>query len=336
MRKLRVGVVGSGWVAQHRHIPCWRQVGAEIVSVCTRASPVETVKRVKVAHVTAHLENLIKQKPDVVSVCSPPQYHLEHTRMLVEGGIPVLLEKPLVATVEEAESLRYLVLQSGVPVCPAHSFRFCSAVRGAWDALSSGEAGELIAVAGVQLSSFARRLPTWFGELHGGLYWDEAPHLLYLLDAFLGKAELMDSRVAWEGSPTPRTVSAELSGERGVGSLRMVFGSGVSEWHVVIVATKRVIDIDLFRDICIVLPSDGAHDRVGVARTSLSMLVQHVVGFGASGWKHLRGKLYYGHDELIRQFAEKLEPPVNLLEEGLRTVCLTHGILQCHAIKSAS
>lgn len=212
MTKLRVGIVGSGWVATNRHIPCWRNAGAEIVSVCTLDPPSEVAQRLKVGHVTSRLEELIEQKPDVVSVCSPPQFHLEQTKALVDCGIPVLLEKPLVASVEEADTLRRIVRDSGIPVCPASSFRFCRAVRQAENTLASGEVGETIQVVGVQLSSFSRRLPTWFEDLPGGLYWDEAQNLVYLIDAFLGKADLVTARVVWAGSPTPLSVSAELVG----------------------------------------------------------------------------------------------------------------------------
>ena len=327
LRKLRVGVVGSGWVAENRHVPCWRNVGADIVAVCTQAPPQEARARLKVEYVTSDLDDLLRLRPDVVSVCSPPQLHLEHAQRIAERGIPILIEKPLVVTVDEAKALEQTLRRTGTPLSPAHSFRFCRATRQALDYLASGAAGDIIHVTGIQLSSFTRRLPTWFSDLPGGLYWDEAPHLVYLMDTFLGKARVVSSQVSWGDSTTPRTVSAELAGDQATGSLHMIFGSGVSEWHVTIVATNAVIDLDLFRDICVILPPDGGHGRLGVAKVSLSATAQHAAGFLASGWKHLQGKLYYGHDELIRRYAERLEPPVNVFEEGLRTVYLTHDIL---------
>lgn len=327
-KKLRVGIVGSGWVAQHRHIPCWRKVGAEIISVCTLDPPAPTATRLKVAHVTSHLEDLIAQRLDVVSVCSPPQFHFEHAKQLVEQGIPVLLEKPLVTTIAEAEALRDIVERSAVPVCPAYSFRFCRAVRRAWHLLASGVAGEIIQVIAVQSSSFSRRLPTWFADLPGGLYWDEGQHLIYLVNAFIDDAALVSSRLTWNGSTTPVTVSAELVGKRGGGSLHVVFGGSLSEWHLVIVTTRGIIDVDLFRDICVVLPPDGGHGSAEAARASVYVVTQHLVGLAASAWKHLRGQLYYGHDELIRRFAERLEPPVDLVREGLHTVYLADAILR--------
>lgn len=326
MPKLRVGIVGLGWVAAHRHLPCWRHVGAEIVSICTHNLSPEIAKTLGVAHVTTQLEDLIKIKPDVVSICTPPQVHFEQARMLIESGIPVLLEKPLVTTIAEAEALRTIAQRCGVPICPAYALRFCRAVRRAWDLLASGEAGELLHIAAFHVSSFTRRLPSWYGDLPGGLYWDVAPHMLYLLDAILGNIELTAAHINWGSSTAPRTVSAELSGEHAVGSMHAIFGSGANEWHIVIVTTRAVIDIDCYRDICIVFPSDGAHGRVEVARTSLNAAMQHVLGLTASGWKYIRGRLHYGLDELIKQFAERLEPPVDL-DEGLRTVYLAHEIL---------
>ncbi len=335
MGRLRVGIVGSGWVARNRHLPCWRNVGAEIVSICTRATAREVVQDFRVNHVTSVIEELLARKPDVVSVCSPPSLHLEHTRILLDYGVPVLLEKPLVVSLEEAKILSGLVDQAKVPLCPVHNFRFCRSVLRALDFLHSGRAGEVIYLTGVQISSFARRLPHWFDDLTGGLYWDESPHLIYLLDTFLGGAQLVSSRVVWGALSTPQTVTAELSGKNGVGSLCMIFGAGLSEWHIFVVTTRSLIDIDLFRDTCVVLPSDGKHGRVGVAQTTVSGVVQLFLEFARSGSRHLRGRLYYGHDELIRRFARTLEPPVDIAD-GLRAVHLADEILRRGMGKAAS
>lgn len=327
MSRLRVGIIGSGWVARNRHIPCWRRAGAEIISICTLASKSDTRRLFKVNNVTQDLDELIRQKPDVVSVCSPPQLHLKHTTSLVSNGIPVLLEKPLVESVEEAQQLRQLAVKYNVPICPAHSFRFCRAVLQGLNFIASGKAGQILYVEGIQLSSFNRRLPTWYNSLHGGLYWDEAPHLAYLMNTFLPRNQVKHASVTWGNEATPKTVTAELESSGTKGSLHMVFGSAISEWHIIIIATNAIIDMDLFKDICIILPSDGQHGRFDVAKTSASGVQQFVYKFCLSGWKHLNGKLYYGHDELIRRYAIELKPPLDIIEDGIPAVQLTHNIL---------
>lgn len=46
---------------------------------------------------------------DVVSICVPTQYHLDAAREVLETGVHVLMEKPICATVEEAESVLALI-----------------------------------------------------------------------------------------------------------------------------------------------------------------------------------------------------------------------------------
>ena len=42
---------------------------------------------------------------DGVVVCTPPAQHLEHARRAIDGGVPVLIEKPLCTTLAEADEL---------------------------------------------------------------------------------------------------------------------------------------------------------------------------------------------------------------------------------------
>jgi len=60
--------------------------------------------------------------------------------------------------------------------------------------------GVIEAAYGFQLSNHRRRLPHWYRDLVGGLFVDEAAHLLYLFRRILGKLE-------------PRTVDARLDGQ---------------------------------------------------------------------------------------------------------------------------
>jgi predicted dehydrogenase len=41
---------------------------------------------------------------DVVDICSPPQFHLEQAVAAFEDGSDVLMEKPMVASIEEASN----------------------------------------------------------------------------------------------------------------------------------------------------------------------------------------------------------------------------------------
>ncbi len=84
----------------------------------------------------------------------------------------------------------------------------------------------------------------------------------------------------------------------------MVFGAPVSEWHVTLIGQRRLVDLDLFRDVAVRLQQDGAHRAADIARTSAKAMLDHGLGFAGSGVAMLRGGLHWGHDALIAAFVE--------------------------------
>ena len=80
MTRLRAAVVGSGFVAQKRHIPSFLRLKRE-VSLCAlcdlnQGLVTEVAKRFGVKHVYSNLsEMLSKEDLDIVDICTPPQAH---------------------------------------------------------------------------------------------------------------------------------------------------------------------------------------------------------------------------------------------------------------------
>ena len=86
--------------------------------------------------------------------------------------------------------------------------------------------------------------------------------------------------------------------------MTMQFEAPVSEWHVGLMSATQVIDLDLFRDIAVRLPSDGAHQARDIARSSARVVLGHVAGFAGSGMRLVARKQRWGHDVLISEFID--------------------------------
>lgn len=67
--------------------------------------------------------------PDAVVVATPTVTHSPIASQLLRAGIPVLVEKPLAATIDEAEQLAALARSVGVPLAVGHVERFNPVVR---------------------------------------------------------------------------------------------------------------------------------------------------------------------------------------------------------------
>ena len=201
----------------------------------------------------------------------------------------------------EARSMAEAAAAAGRVLTISHNFDFARSTQLARAYL--GPSPGLLYVSAVQLSSERRRLPAWYRDLPGGLLFDEVPHLLYTLHGWCGPLRLASASSTWRPDGHPGVVEAQFTGETPARAT-MVFGAPVSEWHVTLVGQRRIVDLDLFRDIAVRIGPDGAHGPRDIARTSAKAMLDHGVGFAGSGLAMLRGRLHWGHDALIAAFVD--------------------------------
>lgn len=128
MEKLRVGVVGVGYLGQH-HARIYSELkNAELVGVVDvdfdRAK--EIAKKFKTQAFRNHEE--LFRKVDAVSIVAPTVHHHALAKAFFEAGSDVLLEKPITVTVEEADELIEVSDAKGRIFQVGHLERFNSAV----------------------------------------------------------------------------------------------------------------------------------------------------------------------------------------------------------------
>ncbi|MFF1529493.1 Gfo/Idh/MocA family oxidoreductase [Cellulomonas sp. NPDC058312] len=114
---LRVGLVGYGSAGRGIHARLLREVGAQVVRVVTRNPERAATVRddwpgaavdPDVAALLAHAAEL-----DVVVVASPTGDHVEHVTLALAAGLPVVVDKPLATTADEAAALARLGADAG-------------------------------------------------------------------------------------------------------------------------------------------------------------------------------------------------------------------------------
>ncbi len=131
--KTRVVVVGVGAFGRN-HARVYRELEQQDGNVALvgvvdpDAARAEAVAAEFGARAFASLDEL-KGQVDAASVAVPTVQHLAVTRALLEAGIDVLVEKPVTATLAEAEELIRLAQRTGRVVQVGHLERFNPAVR---------------------------------------------------------------------------------------------------------------------------------------------------------------------------------------------------------------
>lgn len=76
-----------------------------------------------------NIDAVIKKQVDMVIVASPSTCHLKHSAALIRAGIPVLIEKPVTATSEDAAKLMDIAAQYNTPVAVGYCLRYLPSAK---------------------------------------------------------------------------------------------------------------------------------------------------------------------------------------------------------------
>ena len=128
---IRVGVVGAGALGFH-HTRILRDVpGAKLVGFHdSSAERAVTVASELGVESYASLDALL-DKVQAVSIAVPTPAHFAVAAPALERGLHVLVEKPIAATLDEADALLAIAKRTGAVLQTGHIERFNRAVRGA-------------------------------------------------------------------------------------------------------------------------------------------------------------------------------------------------------------
>lgn len=150
-KKLRIGIIGCGWIAG-AHVDAYLNCpNAEIVAACDiipgKAQKLMDdfgIKNVKTNY-ASHKE-MIDDKSlclDAVSVCTYNRQHAEPTIYALKAGINVLLEKPFTVTTEEAVEVMRAEKESGKILSIGFQPRLDANMQMIKSIVESGELGQV-------------------------------------------------------------------------------------------------------------------------------------------------------------------------------------------------
>lgn len=147
-KKLRIGIIGTGWIAE-AHIEQYKKMpdveivaGADLVEGKAEAFfkkfGVEGVRCYR-----SHTELLENEKLDAVSICTYNCTHAECTIAALKKGVHVLLEKPMCVTLDEAIEICKAEKESGCVLSIGFQPRFNPNMVMVKDIVQSGALGDI-------------------------------------------------------------------------------------------------------------------------------------------------------------------------------------------------
>lgn len=148
-RRLRIGVLGAGPIAQAAHFEsCVKARNADLAAICDVADDLR--ERMAITHGCSKTyadydAMLADPEIDAVIVATADAFHVPASLRALAAGKHVLCEKPIATTVEDAEDLAAVARKSGRVLQVGHMKRFDPGIQAA-KAFIDTEMGDLVAL----------------------------------------------------------------------------------------------------------------------------------------------------------------------------------------------
>jgi len=147
MSKLEIGVIGAGWWACAAHIPVLLEnphVGTVSVMRPDQEGVDQVLRHFKLEHGYTDAAKLLDERPLAgVIVASPHTFHAEQALMVIERGLPVMVEKPFGVSAAQARSIADAAQAKAVPVIMPYGWNYKPMTDAAHRLVADGYIGEV-------------------------------------------------------------------------------------------------------------------------------------------------------------------------------------------------
>lgn len=142
---IRIALIGAGgWGVEHARVFAARP-DVDLCAIVGR-DPAKTQARARRFGARAYVdiaEMLAQEKPDLVSLALPNLDHFAPTLQVIEAGFPLIVEKPLVFDLGEADRLLEAAAQRSLFFAIVFNHRYARPVQMARQAIADGRVGEV-------------------------------------------------------------------------------------------------------------------------------------------------------------------------------------------------
>ena len=331
--KFRVGLVGAGYVSQH-HLRALKKLDyVQVAAVCDsnldRAT--KAAKEAGIACAYRSLDELERERLDVIHILTPPASHCALTVQALKMGCHVLVEKPMAPSSDECDRMMDAAKETGRILSVSHSARMDPVVLEALRLVRQGACGDVLAVDFLRSSDYppyaGGAMPAHYRE--GGYpFFDIGVHGLSLFETFLGAIQAVDVRHVATGRDPYLTFDewhGSIQCDRGTGHMYLSWNVRPIQNELIIHGTRGVIHVDCYLQICTVrkrLPGPKMVQRIVMGSTNSASMFFKVSG---NVVRFATGRLLPspGIGVSVTKFYEALHqgaaPPVSA-EEGRRIV----------------
>ncbi|MBU0953688.1 MAG: Gfo/Idh/MocA family oxidoreductase [Nanoarchaeota archaeon] len=157
---INVAVIGTGMMGRNHARVYTELEGVHLVGVVDVSKKMreETAKSFSCKAYETLSELLKHERVDAVSVCVPTSFHFDVAMEVIAAGIPLLIEKPITATIEQAKKVVAAANERGVLLMVGHIERFNPGVQKLKALIVSGKLGKITSLISRRVGIFPPRI----------------------------------------------------------------------------------------------------------------------------------------------------------------------------------
>ena len=149
MNKTRIAVAGAGYIGRAHMGVAQNGVRCKLSAVVDPSpAAVAIAAQAGVPLYRSLAELFARDRPDGVVLATPNALHVEHALLCIEAGLPMLLEKPIAATVADGERLVRAADAAKARILIGHHRAHSPIMAKARQIVEAGTLGRLVAVMG--------------------------------------------------------------------------------------------------------------------------------------------------------------------------------------------
>ncbi|MGI2314211.1 Gfo/Idh/MocA family protein [Staphylococcus cohnii] len=161
-KKLKIGIVGAGGIAQERHIPAFQNLkdSVEVTALYdVNLDQAHKVGQKFSIQPTSSSYNDLLQRVDAVVICTPNKFHANLAIEALNAGVHVMCEKPMAMNKIECDQMIEASNKNEKLLTVAYHYRHTDAAIAAKKAINNGDVGNPL-VTRVQALR-RRKVPGW-------------------------------------------------------------------------------------------------------------------------------------------------------------------------------
>ncbi len=203
MNKLKVGMVGNGFIADWHHAGFLKNADAKITGMCRVTYGNEEQRKSQILGLFEkcnerdikpyeNFEAMVSDSEiDALIIGSINPFHYEQIKTAISEGKHILVEKPVVTDLKQLEEIKKLSEETSIKIFPGHNFAYRNAVRKAKEIINEGRLGQIIHSSFIASHrSSESHSKGWRAKrdlAKGGALMDSGHHLIYQSLYLLGK-----------------------------------------------------------------------------------------------------------------------------------------------------